>query len=1007
MPHTASGKEAPAKARPFLREAAVFSLLYLIFFCLIYLPIILKSGTILAGDGYNMYYPTLTNFRSTLQEFFGSVADGSPSFRLMNFNWGFGTDNFTGMVNYLGLLPYYIIAVFLPVSCVPVLLTASVFLLDFLAGLSFLALCRHFKHHSPWNSLMALGYALSPAFTDNAMFNPQFLYMFIAFPLMVIGIDRVLQKTGWKLLAACVAWIGFTSFTFLIYTLPFLAVFALLRVWFLYRETFFSSLVKAFLRCLPVLICSVLLAGVMMLPTLYLLRNSVRGVGTHTQLAELLIPETARMSSFFSTNDSSACPIFYVIPGLLLCAIILRGHRELKSYLAAMAVLLALPLMDYALNGFQYSLIRWGFVPTLLFCYAASVGMDSLHELNRRQGAVFVCLLAGYWIAYSCLVFTTVYAGDLYAAFLYVLMFCSFIPPVRRLLSRLLRKGISAVRSFIRILKEKTPSPKHYLATAAFLFFCVLLICGIMLTVFMPNYAFYPQFIPLCGITGLCVCLLLRFKRLARIVPAALAVCYFGCSLLFFWPFRQSVFEPVAEPEDVLILRDAFHPGDTFGRSCDQDYFYLTAPETEEDAESSSKESEQESGSQDTQSASMIMNNTFYHPPVNALNADIITNISTNFGLIYQIPTVATFHNMIDSDMLTFLERCGQSPNPTGITGYSGFCGKEPLYSLFGVNCLTAYFELPEMFGLTQTAVDHLSDDSDFYRYQYDYALPVGVTYDQYMSSAEYDSLSGSVLPFAMMQYAETGTDSPASGNLLPEQYLCDCDIEKTYLKTLTSGVDVYDHKITLHTDTTDCFLYIEFTGANVQYPPGLDNKSIRFFTDGEEYMTSYLINNNGRWPWLRHPDRYSFTFGCMDHAVREISVAPSMNFDAVRIYAIPSSVLTDAYTARTQEMLENVSFTTNTLTGNITVSSDKLLSVALLHNDGWRVYVDGTEQPLEKVNRLFIGVKLTAGSHDVRFVYRTPWLTAGILCTAAGVLLWILLVFVMPKKQKQEPAAV
>ncbi|MBQ3939497.1 MAG: hypothetical protein II723_00140, partial [Oscillospiraceae bacterium] len=65
------------------REVCVFSLLYLIFFVLIFLPPILRNGYILAGDGHSMYYPTLINFRKGMLDFGQSIKEGHPEFRMM------------------------------------------------------------------------------------------------------------------------------------------------------------------------------------------------------------------------------------------------------------------------------------------------------------------------------------------------------------------------------------------------------------------------------------------------------------------------------------------------------------------------------------------------------------------------------------------------------------------------------------------------------------------------------------------------------------------------------------------------------------------------------------------------------------------------------------------------------------------------------------------------------------------------------------------------------------
>ena len=54
----------------------------------------------------------------------------------------------------------------------------------------------------------------------------------------------------------------------------------------------------------------------------------------------------------------------------------------------------------------------------------------------------------------------------------------------------------------------------------------------------------------------------------------------------------------------------------------------------------------------------------------------------------------------------------------------------------------------------------------------------------------------------------------------------------------------------------------------------------------------------------------------------------------------------------------------------------------------GWRVFVDGAEQPLRRADLLFRGVYLCAGEHQVEFVYRSSWLVRGAVVSMATLIL-------------------
>jgi hypothetical protein len=65
-------------------------------------------------------------------------------------------------------------------------------------------------------------------------------------------------------------------------------------------------------------------------------------------------------------------------------------------------------------------------------------------------------------------------------------------------------------------------------------------------------------------------------------------------------------------------------------------------------------------------------------------------------------------------------------------------------------------------------------------------------------------------------------------------------------------------------------------------------------------------------------------------------------------------------------------------------LASPGLLVLTDAHYPGWRVFVDGEEQPLVRADLLFRGVYLCAGEHQVEFVYQSAWLYRGAVVSIA-----------------------
>jgi len=90
---------------------------------------------------------------------------------------------------------------------------------------------------------------------------------------------------------------------------------------------------------------------------------------------------------------------------------------------------------------------------------------------------------------------------------------------------------------------------------------------------------------------------------------------------------------------------------------------------------------------------------------------------------------------------------------------------------------------------------------------------------------------------------------------------------------------------------------------------------------------------------------------------------------------------------------------TTNYLRGTISLAEDNILFLPIPFNKGWKVTADGMPVNAVSVNGGFLGIPLTAGDHAVELNFMSPGLKEGILCTGAGGICFLYLLF---KKRKQ-----
>ena len=87
---------------------------------------------------------------------------------------------------------------------------------------------------------------------------------------------------------------------------------------------------------------------------------------------------------------------------------------------------------------------------------------------------------------------------------------------------------------------------------------------------------------------------------------------------------------------------------------------------------------------------------------------------------------------------------------------------------------------------------------------------------------------------------------------------------------------------------------------------------------------------------------------------------------------------------------------------------SDKLLIITAPYEDGWKAYVDGQETKIEAYQDAFISIPLSAGSHKIELRFTPPGWNAGLIATAAGILIFaVMTVVILKKKEKGQETAV
>ncbi len=946
---------------------AIYTVLFLLLTLSAFLRILLDTGALLGGDGIASYYPWLLDLRRNVITFFEGLSHGEFKLTMINMDYSYGMDTITTMsMIFIPFFPVFALSALVPEAAVPTFFAVVTLLLAYLAGLCFIRLCRYFNLNLLWSSLFAVFYVFCDNFITTGVFNPAFLYMYIAFPLMIVGIDRIICGGSCVPFVLTVFWLATGGFTFPLYTIPFVVVFALVRVYFVHKGAYFRSLLRYFLRGCGATLLGFAMAGAFIIPNFMLIIGGDRAAIPEVDILSLLIPSTEYLAEAIGAGSpfSQTGIIDAVIP-LLLCALCVVSRTELRVYSLIMIGLTAMPVIRFGLNGFQYDHARWGAASAMVMCFCCAACAPKLMRCSKRFLGKILFVLAVYTLL------VTLYAAELAAVFAFVFAVLDCIPVVRR-------AGKKAAAALKKLISRIRRNSSLSLALAGF---AVLVLFLLVLLVVL--YRAYTINAVLLISAAVAVLILAVTKRARATVSVVLCAAVVMTGMAYVGDFTYPVYMLSEDP--LLDYIEENYSGDPFDRIIDIYRDYSVYPITEENGEAAA-DSEEE--------------------PVPEQPEYLEDSKSNNIPLRYDITNPCVFNTAVNSSYMDFMRRCGMEwesvPSVVEVYGYSG---KEAVYSLFGIDTLYHGYNTDYYYGYELIDSIPYKDDSVVYFYRNRYAMPAGVTYSDFMDKEAYEALNAAELPFAALDcmYAE-GWEIPEGTDVSRREYSVECDVEHTQnLRGETRyGMECYDNILDITTDVSDCFLYLCFDGVN--HVTHKEANSATFMVNVDErYTCEYIIHNSeSSWEWKYSTDMYSFALGYQKEDINKLSFITPFMYDSMKLYAVPSSVYTTACGERMAETLEDVRCDVNTITGDITVSGDRMLSVNMLYSEGWTAYVDGEKTPLYKANGIFLGVPLEEGTHSVKLTYRTPWLYEGFAVTLAAWAVFAVIAVLARRKSKR-----
>lgn len=270
--------------------------------------------------------------------------------------------------------------------------------------------------------------------------------------------------------------------------------------------------------------------------------------------------------------------------------------------------------------------------------------------------------------------------------------------------------------------------------------------------------------------------------------------------------------------------------------------------------------------------------------------------------------------------------------------------------------------------------------------YQNKDAAPVMYATDRVMTEEEYKKLAFPYNQTAFLEYAVVGEHTESSDQNIMTAY------EPVSLKMANNRTTGGAEQKTIQQEGQKQILFLRFRVDNAH-----PNKDVAVWINGIRNKLSakdhVYYNENKIFtyavPLKDGEDNISVTFGKGKYRLRHVQAY---------LGSLPerSELLYQSEIQVDKKQTED-----NVIQGTIRVKKDGWFITSIPYDKHFKIYIDGKETEIQKVNTAFLGCKIESGNHEVKIIYHAPGTTGKVL-SLIGIAGFVLVLVQEKRKQKK-----
>lgn len=388
----------------------LYTVLFAFMCCVVFCWYFLASRTFIwQSDGWTQHYKALVYYaeymRSVVRRLFLEQRFDLPEW---DFVFGEGNDILQTLHYYVIGDPFAVFSVLVPTRFLWIYYDIMILLRLYLSGIAFSCLCFYTRKNIGRYAAMAgaLTYVFCYWAIRNANRHPYFLNPMLYFPLIILGVEKILRKERSYLLIGSVFLAAISNlyyfYNIVLMTVAYVAVRLITKY-----KTDLRSMLNDLLRISGGSILGTAMGGIVLLPVMSAFLNDTRmDSGT---VWHLMYPPSyygQLLGAFFYGSGGFWLCMGYAAPVILAIFLLFmrkKQHRSLKVCFLICLIIILVPALGQLLNGMSYRSNKWSWAFALLCAYIFSVMWPELMDLKSKEALKLALFLGIILFVNICL----------------------------------------------------------------------------------------------------------------------------------------------------------------------------------------------------------------------------------------------------------------------------------------------------------------------------------------------------------------------------------------------------------------------------------------------------------------------------------------------------------------------------------------------------------------------------------------------------------------------------